>query len=583
MAADPKRTPFTLPILDPSQPAAPAADDGATPSLGQLGKYELISLLAKGGMGEVYLARARGIAGFEKLVVIKRNLPTISVDREPLFAEARIAATLQHTNIVQVYDVDTDGATVFMAMEFLHGQDVRHVLRRLRDGGGGPLPLDPAIAIAQAVCAGLHYAHDRRDGDGTPLGIVHRDVSPSNVFVTYDGGVKLIDFGLAKATALPSETQLGTIKGKLGYMSPEQCRGEPLDRRSDVFCIGIMLYEMTTGRRPFDADNEYLICKQICEEAPRRPTALDASYPPELEAIVLRAMSKDRRARHGTAGALQEELARLARERRLEVSQWALGQYMAGLFRAELDAWHEAQRTGQSLAEHVVRRVTATVPALAPIEAHGTGVTLSAPAPIEAHGTGGTLPAPAPVPATPGSGPRGLRRWKLAVLAGAVAGAGALALLAAGESTARRGDPAADSPPAANRSEGSAGGAALAVPGTPPGAPPAAPGAGSSAPCAPAAAPGAGSSAPPAAPGAGPSAPPAAPGGAPSTPPAAPGAGAAEAGGSGSSSQVAPPPVAPRAQASPRPDRAAAPRPRPKKPPERPRPARGPDDPIIED
>ncbi len=370
MPAGPRPTPFTLRIVDDpgGDPGELGRDEpgpagAGRPALGRLGRYELLTLLAEGGMGEVYLARARSVGGFEKLVVIKRSLPSLAADREPLFAEARLVATLQHTNIVQVYDVDTDGPTVFMAMEFLHGQDVRHVLRRAWRGDRR-LPLDHALAIAQAVCAGLHYAHEKRDADGTPLGIVHRDVSPSNVFVTYDGGVKLIDFGIAKATSLPSETQLGTIKGKPGYMSPEQCRGEPLDRRSDLFCVGILLYELTTGRRPFRGETEYMIYREICEGERARPTASDPTYPPALEAIVLRALAPDRRDRHPTALALQEELARFAGELRLDTSQWALQRCMAELFRDELAAWHEAQRTGHSLVEHMIRRVTGSVAAL---------------------------------------------------------------------------------------------------------------------------------------------------------------------------------------------------------------------------
>jgi serine/threonine protein kinase len=408
VVGDDKRTPYTQPIVGASTEPLPAV--ARVPSLGQLGRYELLSLLAKGGMGEVFLARSRGLAGFEKLVVIKRNLPSIAGEREPLFAEARLVATLQHTNIVQVYDVDTDGPTVFIAMEFLHGQDVRHLLKRSW-GGGAPLPLDQAIAIVLAVCAGLHYAHDKRDGDGAQLEIVHRDVSPSNVFVTYDGGVKLIDFGIAKSTALPSETQLGTIKGKPGYMSPEQCQGEPLDRRSDLFCVGILLYELTTGRRAFHADNEYLTYRQICEGAVRRPSELDPSYPPQLEAIVQRLLSKDRRTRHATAQVLGEELARFASERRLDVSQHALGRYMADVFRAELEAWHAAQQSGTSLVEHVLR-TTATVPIVRDISIGNE----------PGAGPSSTLSSSAlSIETVPRERARSGGRWRLAIGAGALA------------------------------------------------------------------------------------------------------------------------------------------------------------------
>jgi serine/threonine-protein kinase len=321
----------------------------------------LIAPLAKGGMGEVHLARTRGVGGFERLVVVKCALPGLAErTQEMLLAEARLAATLQHTNIVQVHDVDTHEGAVFLAMEYLHGQDTRAILRRSW-GQGQPLEIDQALAITLAVCAGLHYAHDKRDVDGTALEIVHRDVSPSNVFVTYDGGVKLIDFGIAKATTLPSETQLGTIKGKPGYMSPEQCRCEPIDRRSDVFCVGILLYELTVGRRPFVADNEYLLSKQIMDDDPPRPTAVIPGYSPALEAVVMKALAKDRRHRFSSALAMQEELAAISSGLHLDVSQFALGRAMAVLFAPELAAWHSAQQAGQSLVDHVIKRTTSSV------------------------------------------------------------------------------------------------------------------------------------------------------------------------------------------------------------------------------
>jgi eukaryotic-like serine/threonine-protein kinase len=327
-------------------------------SFGRVGRYELIAQLATGGMGEVFLARTRGLAGFEKLVVIKRALPSlVKSDRHHLlFAEARLAATLSHANIVQVHDVgredDAPGA-VFLAMEFLHGQDVRAILRR-----EPRLPLAQALAIAQSICAGLHYAHEKRDSDGQPLGIVHRDVSPSNVFVTYDGAVKLIDFGIAKATTLPSETQQGTVKGKPGYMSPEQCRGEPLDRRSDLFCVGILLYEMTTGRSPFTADTEYLTYQHIIESTPPTPSSLVPDYPPTLESLVLEILHKHRRERPATALAIQERLAAIARELELDTSALALERYLAALFSDELASWHAARDAGTSLEDHVIRRTT---------------------------------------------------------------------------------------------------------------------------------------------------------------------------------------------------------------------------------
>ena len=420
----------------------------------RLGRYELISQLAKGGMGEVYLARTRGVGGFERLVVVKCALPSLAEQtQQMLLAEARLAATLQHTNIVQVHDVDTDAGTLFLAMEFLHGQDARYLLRRSW-GKNERVPLEVAVAIGLAVCAGLHYAHERRDPEGQPLGIVHRDVSPSNVFVTYDGGVKLIDFGIAKATALPSETQLGSVKGKPGYMSPEQCRCEPLDRRSDVFCVGILLYELTLGVRPFRADNEYLLHKQIIEEQPARPSALDAAYPPALEKLVMRALAKDRRERPATALALQEELTDFATAQRLDVSQFALGRYMARLFGEELAAWQDAVRSGQSLVEHVIRRTTSTfrmLDAAPPAEGTSEQVGIAS-----------------------GSAPRRRRVWPLFAGLAAIGGAIAITVALRGGPTSEAALPAA-SPPAASLPAGASPTGAAASPPAPAPVPVAAP------------------------------------------------------------------------------------------------------------
>ena len=325
----------------------------------KLGRYELVAALAKGGMGQVYLACTRGPGGFERLLVVKCALPGSSGNREQsLLAEARIAATLQHTNIVQVHDVGIEDGVVFIAMEYLHGQDVAAILARAW-GTKRPLGLDPALAIALSMCSGLHYAHEKRDSDGSMLEIVHRDVSPSNVIVTYDGGVKIIDFGIAKATSLPSETQLGTVKGKPGYMSPEQCRSEPLDRRSDVFCLGVVLYELTTGIAPFGGDSEYEIAKAIVELEPVWPRAIDSAYPAELEAVIRRALAKDRRDRFPTAQAMHDELAALASRKKLDVSQFALQRAMTSLFRAELDAWQAAQSNEQAMFDFAIQR-TAT-------------------------------------------------------------------------------------------------------------------------------------------------------------------------------------------------------------------------------
>ena len=329
----------------------------------ELGRYELLCLLAMGGMASVHLARAAGIGGFEKLVVIKRILPHAAKDQhfiEMFLDEARIAATLEHANVVQVFDVGSVNGDVFLAMEFLHGHDVRNIVRSV---GDKPLPLHATLAIMIGVCAGLHYAHERRGPKGQLLDVVHRDVSPSNVVVTYDGSVKVIDFGIAKATNRLGETTHGAIKGKPGYMSPEQVLGEPLDRRSDIFCVGIMLYELTTGTRLFGPKHaESLRLRAIIEGNVTPPSKLVPTYPPELEKIVQKALGKEPKERYATALDLQRALEAFALASRSDISPSRLASFMNETFEDELEKWHAAEQSGVSLAEHVVRGSQARLP-----------------------------------------------------------------------------------------------------------------------------------------------------------------------------------------------------------------------------
>ncbi len=322
-----------------------------------LGRYEVLCLLATGGMASVHLARAAGIGGFEKLLVIKRILPHAAKDEsfiQMFLDEARIAATLDHANVAHVFDVGSAHGDVFLAMEFLHGHDLRSVVRRV----DGPLPIGPALAIAISMCAGLHYAHDKRGPDGQLLGLVHRDVSPSNVVVTYDGSVKVIDFGIAKATNRLGETVSGVLKGKPGYMSPEQCLGDrEIDRRSDVFCVGIVLYELTTGTRLFgDKGSEFAQLREIVEVDVAPPSRVVAGYPPELERIVVKALRREPNDRYQTALELQRDLEAFALSARADVSPSQLASLMQAKFRDELEAWRAAEREGISLAEYLVAR-----------------------------------------------------------------------------------------------------------------------------------------------------------------------------------------------------------------------------------
>ena len=321
----------------------------------RLGKYEIIKRLATGGMAEIFLARVSGLPGFQKMVVIKRILPQLATNDdfiEMFLDEARIAATLQHPNVVQMYDVGVVDGNYFIAMEYLHGEDVRSIQKTLwkRDE---KLPLEHALNVMIGICSGLHYAHDKVGFDGKPLNIVHRDVTPQNVIVTYDGGVKLLDFGIAKASNRFGETRFGTLKGKVPYMSPEQCRGEPLDRRSDIFSLGIMLYELTVGRKLYRGKSDFEILKQIVEGTVARPTEIDAHYDKQLEKIVMRALEKERDKRYQTVREMLHDLEQLVRQSQIYLSPSSLQQFMEKVFGRKIEAWREAQALGKSLGEHL--------------------------------------------------------------------------------------------------------------------------------------------------------------------------------------------------------------------------------------
>ncbi|HEY2748771.1 MAG TPA: serine/threonine-protein kinase [Polyangia bacterium] len=327
--------------------ALPASDEvvpGQT-----IGKYEVLQRLAAGGMAEIFLARMVGVLGFDKLVVIKRILPHLA-SRNDFIAmfldEARIGTTLNHANIVQTHEVGVHGKSYFMVMEYLAGEDVRSIVRRISRRAEARLPIAHALEIAIGVAAGLQYAHNKSDRDGKPLDIVHRDVTPQNVIVTYDGAVKLLDFGIAKAANRINETRSGSFKGKVPYMSPEQCRGEPLDRRSDIFSLGILLHELTLCRRLFKGETDFQILKQIAEGPIPSPREIDAAYDPRLSAIVMKALERDPARRFQSARELQEALAELGHELRLRMSPLALADYMQALFADKVGAWQKASAEG---------------------------------------------------------------------------------------------------------------------------------------------------------------------------------------------------------------------------------------------
>ena len=298
------------------------------------GRYELLKRIAAGGMGEVYLAKQAGLEGFEKLLVVKVLLPNLAEDREfteMFLDEARIAARLDHPNIGQIYDMGEVNGSYYIAMEYIRGDDVvrlwkqaRHQKRRI--------PAALAVRIAADAAAGLDYAHKAVGADNEPLRLIHRDVSPQNILVTFDGGVKLIDFGVAKAAGRVSHTSAGTIKGKYAYMSPEQINGGDIDHRSDIFALGVVLFEMLTARRLFKRENEVQTIQAVSECDVPKPSEVEPGIDPMLEGILLKALAKDRDDRFEDAQAFRMALEEWMLEKRQPGTAAHLAAFMKELY-----------------------------------------------------------------------------------------------------------------------------------------------------------------------------------------------------------------------------------------------------------
>ena len=294
----------------------------------RFGKYVLLDRLAVGGMAEIFLARQEGVEGFEKTVVIKRIRPHLSKRKSfvsMFLDEARLAAQLNHPNIVQIHELGQLDDSYFIAMEYVFGRDMARIIPKAEKMGIA-FPAVYALKIAAEVCEGLHYAHQRSDAWGNPLHIVHRDVTPENVFVSFDGTVKILDFGIAKARGQSGETSVGEIKGKLSYLSPEQALGKPLDCRSDIFSLGVVLYEWLTGLRLFTGDSEAAVLRSITEGKIYGPSYFKPDIPSEVEAVVMRALDKDRERRYASAWEMQRDLGGPALGERLPPLEHAPGE-----------------------------------------------------------------------------------------------------------------------------------------------------------------------------------------------------------------------------------------------------------------
>jgi serine/threonine protein kinase len=287
--------------------------------LSSLGRYQVDQLLARGGMGEVYLGRVLGTHDFVRPVVIK-VIRTELVENERIALmfvdEARIAAGLHHRNIVQILDFDLFEAGAFLVTEYIPGCDLRALLHYLR---GAP-PFEIAIAVLAELATGLDAAHDARDTEGAPLGLIHRDVSPGNVLLGVHGEVKIADFGIAKARSRSYHTMSGSIKGKAPYMAPEQILGEPIDRRADVFSLGVLLFELSTRSRLYSAYGNAIAMKHILDGTLPDPAERRPDYPPALTQIVRRALARHPADRYPTARAFADALDDLARAERWNLS-----------------------------------------------------------------------------------------------------------------------------------------------------------------------------------------------------------------------------------------------------------------------
>ena len=344
----------TAPVIDPAkEKAKPPRRAGARPVSDReaYGPYRLLERVAVGGMAEVFRAKRTGVEGFEKVVAVKRILAHLSDNKEfvdMFIHEAKMVAGLTHPNIVQILDLGMLESSYFIAMEYVHGRDLRSIQKRAEEKGVR-VPLDLAALIVSKVCAALEYAHRKKDDRGRPLHIVHRDVSPQNILISFEGDVKLTDFGIAKAATKATITDRGALRGKLLYMSPEQAWGRPIDKRADIFSLGVVFYELVTGRKPFLASSEGSILDAVreCRVAP--PTTINPRIPDKLAFVVMKALDRDPDQRYQDASEMYRDLDRVLHERQVP-SAPELSRLMNVLFdereRGELVAEEEPDRGG---------------------------------------------------------------------------------------------------------------------------------------------------------------------------------------------------------------------------------------------
>jgi serine/threonine protein kinase len=357
------------------------------------GNYYLMDLIAKGGMAEVYKAKYLGPEGFSKLVALKRILPELAEEQDFIkmfIDEAKIASQLNHSNITQILQLGEAQGTYFIAMEFVQGKDLRTLYERSRRDDGYPITPQMAAFILAGVCDGIDFAHRKYGENGKHLGIIHRDVSPQNVLVSFDGDAKLIDFGIAKAQDKLVKTEAGILKGKYCYMSPEQVRGATIDHRSDIFGLGVVLHEVLTRQRLFLGSNDLKTLENVLTLPIPVPSSINPEIPPAMDAIVMRALSRDVSARYQYASDMREELMRFLYSSGQVFGRRELSGYMHHVFGADLEKEMRRQAAYEPFFEalpntplpsavgHLSQSSTAETAA-------GAGLSVGQPPPMDSH------------------------------------------------------------------------------------------------------------------------------------------------------------------------------------------------------
>jgi eukaryotic-like serine/threonine-protein kinase len=319
-----------------------------------LGRYEFLLPIAKGGMAAVWAARAKGARGFQKIVAVKTILPALSdnTEFESMFLdEARTAARIRHPNVVEIIDLGEQDDVLYLVMEWIDGEPLVALIRAAAKGS--PIPIPIAVKMMADAAQGLHAAHQLKDEEGKLLGVVHRDVSPQNILVSYEGIVKIVDFGVAKASGrMASETVRGQLKGKVPFMSPEQVKAQPIDRRTDVFAMGTLLYQLTTGKHPFRGDDDLTTLTNIVSRPippPRR--VANAIYPAPLEEVVMHALERDPDKRFQTAAELYKALDEVFTRGNVRASTEDVSAFVTSQLGARGDQWRERLKAAIVVAD----------------------------------------------------------------------------------------------------------------------------------------------------------------------------------------------------------------------------------------